>query len=230
MTRNAVNYIGGKVETIGAYAVNNASDGLKKVGIGGGQDGQGASSWKNALKSTVQGVLTVAESFEQGGKHLLETGRQSTNTVVQHRFGDEARDMTDSITQAGSNVVLVYVDARGVMHRALLKRAGKGAIRARMKDGSEVVLDDSGLEGQHTARDEKGNLLIVDEQTNGAYQVEPEGGADYSAAGPPGYSTALEQQQLRQRPVPAVPGGEDGISDSPAQRRSPQVSASPRLA
>lgn len=209
-TRNAVNYIGGKVEALGAYAINNTSDGLKKVGIGSGSSSPTSqtSGWKGALRSTVQAALTVADGLEKGGKHFLETGRQSTNTVVQHRYGDEARDLTDSITTAGSNVVLVYVDARGVMHRALLKRAGKGALRARMKDGSEVVLDDSGMDGQHTARDEKGNLLIVDEKQDGqAYQVNPQAGYTSSSAGPPGYSSALQTSSTEayMRAPPAVP-------------------------
>ena len=117
------------------------------------------------------------------GKHLLETSRQSTNDVVQHRFGDEARDLTNQITGIGSNVVLVYVDARGVMHRALLKRMGKGAIRARMKDGREVVLDDAGLQGTHTERDEKGNLILVDEKQGDRLQIESIEKLDLNSAG-----------------------------------------------
>jgi hypothetical protein len=151
---------------------------------------------------------TLAEGVEKGGKHFLETGRQSTNTVVQHRYGDEARDLTDNITSAGSNVVLVYVDARGVMHRALLKRVGKGALSAKMKDGREVVLDDSGMDGQHTRRDEKGNLIVVDEAQDTGYQVNPQGGASYAGVGQ-ATSTALDGQQQqgihRRPPAPPAP-------------------------
>lgn len=175
VTRNAVNYIGGKVEALGMFAINTTQDGLKKVALvddSPTKSEAATSSWKNAIRSTVQAALTVADGVEKGGKHFLNTGINSTQDVVGHRFGEEAREVTQSITQAGSNVVLVYVDARGVMHRALLKRVGKAAIRAKMKDGSDVVLDDSGLEGQHTKRDEKGDLIIVDEEKNIAHRAE----------------------------------------------------------
>jgi spartin len=41
--------------------------------------------------------------------------------------------------QSARNVGLVYIDARGVGRRALLKRAGKAVVKARM-GGRDVVL------------------------------------------------------------------------------------------
>jgi len=189
-----------------------AGDGLAKAGVpgakGGGDPNKGV---RGFVKNGILALSTVAEGLEKGGKHFLETGRQSTNTVVGHRFGDEARDLTDTITAAGSNVVLVYVDARGVMHRALLKRVGKGALKARMQDGREVVLDDSGLQNQHTERDEKGNLIVVDEKNHQDYTFtndqEVGGGGTYAT----GYQSAFggnkadSSQDLYKRPTPPVP-------------------------
>lgn len=210
LTRSAVGFIAGKAEQLGTYVANTAGDGLSKAGVAG-KGGETAKGMKGFLRDGILALSTVAEGLEKGGKHFLETGRQSTNAVVGHRFGDEARDLTDTITSAGSNVVLVYVDARGVMHRALLKRVGKGALKARMKDGREVVLDDSGLENQHTERDLKGNLIVVDEKNDKDYTFTNDndinGGNGYAT----GYQSALGQssqdasQQLLKRPTPPVP-------------------------
>lgn len=153
------------------------------------------------------------------GKHFLSTANTSTSTVVGHRFGSEAQGLTDQITTAGSNVVLCYVDARGVMHRALLKRAGKGAIKARMKDGREIVLDDPGLEksnGMSTERDSEGNLIVVDERNGGKRYEEGQQdqvAAHHNANG--GYSTSYESPAGRAPPpVPRRLGAAFGGSSS----------------
>lgn len=169
-----------------------------------GMVGNAASGIKGVFKNALAAGLLIAEGAEKGGKHFLETGRQSTNTVVGHKYGEEAKLLTNEITSAGQNVALVYVDARGVAHRALLARVGKGvgkgALKARMKDGREVILDDSGLAGQHTERDAEGNLVVVDEKNQQAITI-----ADNAS------STALEttaqqnRNTLIQRPAKAAP-------------------------
>lgn len=227
-TRSAVGFIAGKAEQLGSAVANQASGAVDKTGIGAnGKAGEATKSLKGIFKNTILAVSTVAEGLEKGGKHFLETGRQSTNQVVGHRWGDEARDLTDSITSAGSNVVLVYVDARGVMHRALLKRVGKGALKARMQDGRQVVLDDSGIANQHTERDENGNLIVVDDIKHQDYIYNDDKQFDNSGAppiGPPPTSTTLlessaqtsgyqvygdntlnQGQGLSKRPAPSIP-------------------------
>lgn len=146
----------------GLQAVTTVIDGVEKRCV----------SYNSSELSFASLTIAIFCVCSCSGKHLLDTSRQSTNEVVQHRFGDEARDLANQVTGIGSNVVLVYVDARGVMHRALLKRVGKGAIKARMKDGREVVLDDAGLQDKHTERDEKGNLIVVDEKDGQRLQVD----------------------------------------------------------
>jgi spartin len=208
-SRKTLGFIGNKVEQFGGAAVRYGSKELENLGLVENDPAKKKASDPNSgigglFKNTVRAALLVAEGVEKGGKHFLETSRTSTNTFVEHKYGEQARDLTDSITSAGSNVVLVYVDARGIMHRALLKRVGKGAIRAKMQDGRQVVLDDAGFENQHTERDEKGNLIVVDDETNKETNL---GGGSGNA----GYSTALEttsggnQSALLQRQPPAKP-------------------------
>ena len=206
-SRMTVGFIANKAEQVGGAAVKYGSKELETMGLIDNSPSVQAKKAKDTgfrglFRNTVQAGLLLAEGVEKGGKHFLETGRQSTNTVVGHKYGDEARELTDNITSAGSNVVLVYVDARGVMHRALVmkvgKSLGKGVVKARLKDGREVVLNENELDGQHTEKDANGDLLLIDNESN--QQVE-----DTDQLG---YSTALQQdsqQGMTHRNPPPVP-------------------------
>lgn len=63
----------------------------------------------------------------------------SATTMVTHSHGQEAGALAGQANRAVQNVALVYIDARGVTRKALLKSAGKAAVRGRMNDGREVV-------------------------------------------------------------------------------------------
>ena len=62
------------------------------------------------------------------------------------RYGPDAGNATDALGQTAQNVALVYIDARGVGRRALLKRVGKGVIRAKLGRNKDVVFSDAPLE------------------------------------------------------------------------------------
>lgn len=55
------------------------------------------------------------------------------------RYGQDMGDASRIGGQLAQNVALVYIDIRGVGRRALLKRAGKAVVRARM-GGRDVML------------------------------------------------------------------------------------------
>jgi spartin len=59
---------------------------------------------------------------------------------VTHAYGAEAGQIAHRANHAVRNVGLVYIDARGVTRRAILKSVGKAAVRGRMNDGREVIL------------------------------------------------------------------------------------------
>lgn len=55
------------------------------------------------------------------------------------RYGAEAGDMAESVGQTVQNVSVVYIDARGVGRRALVKRMGKKVVKARMGRKNVVI-------------------------------------------------------------------------------------------
>lgn len=56
------------------------------------------------------------------------------------RYGAEAEHSSRMMTGTVRNVGLIYVDIKGLGHRALLKTAGVEIVKTRMRDGREVKL------------------------------------------------------------------------------------------
>lgn len=63
--------------------------------------------------------------------------------------------MTDQASKSIQNVALVYIDARGVTRKAILKAAGKAAVRGQMNDGREVVFGTDANVDQWSEKAEK---------------------------------------------------------------------------
>lgn len=70
-----------------------------------------------------------------------------TLTLDGCRYGPEAGAHTRHFGETVRNVGVVYIDARGVGRRALIKRAGKRMIKGRLGSGKEVVLGDETTAG-----------------------------------------------------------------------------------
>lgn len=51
---------------------------------------------------------------------------------MHHRYGSEAKEVADNLGGSVKHAALVYIDARGVGRKALLKSVGKSALRAKM--------------------------------------------------------------------------------------------------
>lgn len=92
------------------------------------------------LTQSAYAVHNVWEALDSAGKGLLRDASYASSAVVQHRYGKEAGALATDLTGSVRNVALVYFDARGVGRTALLKGTIKGGVKARMSDGSTVVL------------------------------------------------------------------------------------------
>ena len=60
---------------------------------------------------------------------------------MKHKYGDQAAEISASLGSTVKNVGLVYVDARGVTRKALIKGAAKGVLfKAKVGNGEEVII------------------------------------------------------------------------------------------
>ncbi|KEI39450.1 uncharacterized protein L969DRAFT_17372 [Mixia osmundae IAM 14324] len=112
----------------------------KTLGIQSDPTGKPPAGFRGVINKTAVAFNTVLDGVEASGKHLLTTGTSSSAAVLGHKYGSDAEAAAQQLGGATKNVALVYVDVRGVSRRALIKAAGKSAVRARMADGQQVTL------------------------------------------------------------------------------------------
>ncbi|KAK9317021.1 senescence-associated protein-domain-containing protein [Lipomyces starkeyi] len=97
------------------------------------------------LNRSIIAFSTLVDGIEQSARIVLSSGSAAATTMIGHRYGAEAGDVTAHLTGGVTNVGLVYIDTLGVSRKALLKSVAKGMVVGRMRDGKQVVVgSDSG--------------------------------------------------------------------------------------
>ncbi|KAK5991392.1 hypothetical protein PT974_09673 [Cladobotryum mycophilum] len=132
------------IGSINQFAQNfGASVGRRKDGRARGYDKDG-----NVIETYKPGVLnkslmafnTVVDGMEQAGRNLLTSTTSSVTTVVGHRWGPEAGEVSKHLGGGVKNVGLVYIDVTGVSRRAILKSVAKGMVVGKVKGGGQVIV------------------------------------------------------------------------------------------
>lgn len=138
ISAKTVSQIGKAAQNLGATF---AGHGGKKGGKGYGPDGKPIEDYKpGILNKSFMAFSTVADGIEQAGKNLLTSTSSATTTVVTHKWGEEAGEISKSLGGGFTNVGLVYIDVSGVSRRAILKSVAKGMVVGRTADGGEVIV------------------------------------------------------------------------------------------
>jgi len=112
----------------------------KATGIQSTPSGKPPSGIKGGINKGLIAFNTVWDSLDAGGRHVLASTSTAGTQAIGHRYGPEAGSAFQQAAGGVTNVALVYIDVRGIGKRALLKSAGKSAIRAKMPDGRVVEL------------------------------------------------------------------------------------------
>ncbi|KAL2887128.1 hypothetical protein HOO65_050249 [Ceratocystis lukuohia] len=118
--------------------------GRKKDGSGRGYDANG-----NVIESYKPGMLnksliafnTVADGIDYAAKNLLVGTSNSVTSIVDHRWGTEAGNVSRNVGSGFKNVALVYIDVTGVSRKAILKSVAKGMVVGKVaKGGGNIVV------------------------------------------------------------------------------------------
>lgn len=80
--------------------------------------------------------------MDEATKNLVKGTTDSSTRVIHHRYGEQARDLAREFGNSVYNVTAVYIDIRGISHRAILKSVGKGAIKGILGNKKVVLVDD----------------------------------------------------------------------------------------
>lgn len=83
---------------------------------------------------------TIADGIDQAGRNLLASTSTAATTVVEHKYGPEAGDISRNIGGGFKNVGLVYIDATGVSRRAIVKSVAKGMVVGKLRGGGDLVV------------------------------------------------------------------------------------------
>ena len=103
-------------------------------------------------------------------------------TTHSHKYGADAGHATALLGGSVRNVVVMYVDARGVGRKAIVKRTAKGMFKGTMNDGEEVRLVGEGEKKDGTVvaageleTTEKGEVVIGLPQVGGKLEIDEKG-------------------------------------------------------
>jgi len=173
---------------------------------------KGADYKPGLLNKSMIAFSTIADGIDYAGKQLLTSSSQAATTVVGHKWGAEAGDVTKSIGGGVKNVGLVYIDASGVSRKAIVKSVAKGMVVGKMRGGGDLIV--GGGDGGQTLQNQNTEALTWKEQEakQGRYTDEAEmmsGGREtpetigYSRAAPPAYGTGPGESLEGQRAYPS---------------------------
>jgi spartin len=137
MSATTVGAIGHVAQNFGA-GITRRKDGRSR---GFDKDGTPIDTYKpGVLNKSLMAFNTVVDGIEQAGRNLLTGTSSSVTTVVEHRWGSEAGQLSKNLGGGFKNVGLVYIDVTGVSRRAILKSVAKGMVVGKVKGGGEIIV------------------------------------------------------------------------------------------
>ncbi|RDW69474.1 hypothetical protein BP6252_08494 [Coleophoma cylindrospora] len=126
-------------QNIGATLAKKGTSSKAHKGIG--PDGKPVENYKpGLLNKSMMAFSTIADGIDQAGRHLLTGTSTAATTVVGHKFGPEAGEISKSLGGGVKNVGLVYIDAAGVSRRAIIKSVAKGMVVGKVRGGGDLVV------------------------------------------------------------------------------------------
>lgn len=124
-------------QNIGATLAKRSQKGSKGIG----PDGKPLEDYKpGLLNKSMMAFSTIADGIDQAGRTLLASTSTAATTVVTHKYGEEAGEISKSIGGGFKNVGLVYIDAAGVSRRAIVKSVAKGMVVGKVRGGGDLIV------------------------------------------------------------------------------------------
>ncbi|KAF4979754.1 hypothetical protein FZEAL_4111 [Fusarium zealandicum] len=149
---STVGTLGNLAQNLGA-TVTRRKDGRAR---GFDKDGNAIDTYKpGMLNKSLMAFNTVVDGMEQAGRNLLTGTSSSVTTVVGHRWGAEAGEVSRNLGGGFKNVGLVYIDVTGVSRRAILKSVAKGMVVGKVRGGGEIIV--GGTDGNAVLDARQGN-------------------------------------------------------------------------
>ncbi|KAH8681440.1 senescence-associated protein-domain-containing protein [Xylariales sp. PMI_506] len=141
LSAKTVGQVSKVAQNLGAtLARKREKDGSSK---GYGPDGEPLESFKpGLLNKSLMAFSTIADGVDQASRNILTSSSSAATSMVAHRWGPEAGELSKHLGGTVKNVGLVYIDVTGVSRRAIIKAVGKGMVVGKVKGGGEIIVKD----------------------------------------------------------------------------------------
>lgn len=139
LSAKTVGQVSKYAQSLGATLAKKGQKERDHKGIG--PDGQPREGYKpGLLNKSMMAFSTIADGIDQAGRNLLNSTSAAATTVVTHKYGAEAGEISKSVGGGVKNVGLVYIDATGVSRRAIVKSVAKGMVVGKMRGGGDLIV------------------------------------------------------------------------------------------
>lgn len=136
---------------------------------GYGPDGKPLDTFKpGLLNKSLMAFSTIADGIDHAGRSLMSSGSTAATTMVTHRWGAEAGELSKHLGGSVKNVGLVYIDVTGVSRKAIIKAVGKGMVVGKVKGGGEIIVGEDTAPGDLGRSDSRTELLLDNASISGA--------------------------------------------------------------
>jgi spartin len=86
----------------------------------------------------VLSAAIILASLSASAVHVVDAGGAAVSAAVSHKYGSTAGDNVALAASTMRNVVLVYVDTRGLGRRAIVKRTTTSWLKGRIARAKEA--------------------------------------------------------------------------------------------
>ncbi|KAJ3377630.1 hypothetical protein HDU92_008098 [Lobulomyces angularis] len=97
------------------------------------------------ISESVNAIGSVYDTLQDSIMSIILDGAMASENMVQHKFGDEAKEAVKILNKTFTNCTLVYVDFNGSVKKVVLKTFGKAVLKGALKNNktseNKVVIE-----------------------------------------------------------------------------------------
>lgn len=138
--------IASKYTGTGAYythkAVKNVSGAASSLGqrlMSSKKDPRDPNKGPGLFSRSLIAFSTVMDGIDESAQTVLQGATSSSTRMIGHSYGKEAENVSAEFGRSLKNCTMIYVDARGISRKAIVRGFGMGAIKGALGKGDVVL-------------------------------------------------------------------------------------------
>lgn len=151
--------IASKYTGTGAYytqkavkAVSGAASSLGERLTSSKKDSRNPNKGPGLFSRSLIAFSTVMDGIDTSTQTLLQGASSSSTRMIGHSYGKEAENLSADFGRSLKNCTMIYVDARGISRKAIIKGFGMGAVKGAVGKGCVGPTEKNGTPPKLPAR------------------------------------------------------------------------------